>query len=572
MAEITDPAQALPIDIAYNKLADWLVDRRKVPPDWRKKLATIHAKVSAALSTLPRSVDPSFANLTPDCTGYLEAKHVRDVLLARPESRNLFGRPTGAAAEWDAIVSAYEKDLIFLGEAAQIMVQSTNYDIPYQKRQIAKFQQQLADLVRKESELKRNAVQSTSKYQQACQELGIHGINVRAELLALGKILPNIFADVVEGICGGVIGSALDYYQAFSSYAHAIQGDESTTVLSTLTDLRVNPPDVHAGLKFTPSEALSDHPPNTQGDSQVEVNDMGIDWGVGPEDVDSGSPIDIDWNIGTVEEIDVQDNNILLSDAQDPKNLASYEGNESAAPPEDGLAQDIQKTSEISWDVDLPAEIDWDIDVEEVGVLSTPELSQTVDQQTSKEDLHSVKVDYAQDAPSSWFSKTENRTRLLDDLFELKVFLKQRLQEIDSDETSALQNQVQVVAPSSVPQHGSETLMAMASSVTKVLNLVTNRTTRELILISTSMRYLDRLEASLIHKKQNDLNLQTNIADLSSKRLELRNSQAALWPKQEAAIERTLAVKRLVERILSTQYNGRKVNIIGEINTLLGQT
>ncbi|CAM6092714.1 unnamed protein product [Calypogeia fissa] len=571
MAEVVDPAQALPIDIAYIKLADWLVDRRKVPPDWRKKVATVHAKVSAALSTLPRSVDTSFGSLTPDCTGYLEAKHVRDVLLARPESRNLFGRPTGAAAEWDAIVSAYEKDLIYLGEAAQIMVQSTNYDMPYQKKQIAKFQQQLADLERKEAELKRNAVQSASKYQQACQELGIPGINVRAELLALGKTLPNIFADVVEGLCGGVIGSALEYYQAFSSYAHAIQGDESTPVLSTMNDLRVNPPDVHAELSLTSSETRPDHQPDTQVDTQVEVNDRGIDWGVGTEDVDASMPIDIDWNIGTLDEIDVQDDNALSSESQNTDKGDSYERNESAAVPDDGPGQDIQ-SSEISWDVDLPAEINWDIDVEEAGVLSTPEFPQIVDQQTSNEGPHPVKVGDGQDAPSSWFSKTENRNRLLDDLFELKVFLKQRLQEIDSDETSALQNQVQVVAPSSIPQHGSEALLAMASSVTKAFNLFTNRATRELILICTSMRYLDRLEASLIHKKQNEVNLQKNIADLSSKRLELRNLQAALWPKQEATIERTLAVKRHVESVLSTQYNGRKVNIIGEINTLLGQT
>lgn len=47
---------------------------------------------------------------------------------------------------------------------------------------------------------------------------------MRAELLALGRTLPNIFQDVLEGICGGVVGAALEYYQAFSAYAHAVQG------------------------------------------------------------------------------------------------------------------------------------------------------------------------------------------------------------------------------------------------------------------------------------------------------------------------------------------------------------
>jgi hypothetical protein len=47
-----------------------------------------------------------------------------------------------------------------------------------------------------------------------------------------------------------------------------------------------------------------------------------------------------------------------------------------------------------------------------------------------------------------------------------------------------------------------------------------------------SCRFLDRLEASLLQKKQNELKLVESSRDLSQKRVTLRNSLTLLWPKQ----------------------------------------
>lgn len=122
--------QNLPIDISFSRLGEWLVDRKRIPGDWRKRLSAIRAKISSAFASLPKDVDPYFHTLDSEGIDYLEAKKIYEILLqTNPESRNIFGRLSGAAGVWEAIVQAYEKDHVFLGEAAQTMAQNANYEM-----------------------------------------------------------------------------------------------------------------------------------------------------------------------------------------------------------------------------------------------------------------------------------------------------------------------------------------------------------------------------------------------------------------------------------------------------------
>ncbi|CAK9204391.1 unnamed protein product [Sphagnum jensenii] len=600
-----DPALQLPIDISYSKLADWLVDRRKIPSDWRKKLASLRTRVASALSSsLPRNSDPWLQSLTAENTGYLEARRIRDLLLqANPEARNLFGRLSGSAGEWDAIVKVYEKELLFLGEAAQLMVQYTNYEIPYQKKQIVKVQQQLTDMERKEAEFRRNAAASAVKYQQACQELGIQGNDVRAELMALRKSLPAIFTEVVNAICSDTVGDSLELYQAFVSYAH--QGPESGLVLPTLRQVRDHPPAAAASVPDRTEDnkassagllVMSESSPSPEEQEALELKGD-IDWNI--EDVDSGKvdkgDASINWDIG-----------------HDAGVKIACEAEESGGGIDWGIEQHLITDEAAGTEADnVGSDINWDIGIDTLpsGVTSAAESAQLLEGSTDGVivkggdddedggginwdiDVDDVGVDTLQSGSEETgkvlpvtqdsrieqemgrigcFVQTEYRNRLLDDLCELRAFVKQRLEEMGRHDTAALQNQVQAVMSPACTQHGSDTLLLMTLHIATALELLTARKTRDLSLLVTSSRFLDRLEASLLLKKQNELKLVESSRDLSQKRVTLRNSLTLLWPKQEAAVTRLREVKQNTEKTISSLYDGRPVNIIGDINTMLG--
>ncbi|ESW17657.1 hypothetical protein PHAVU_007G257900 [Phaseolus vulgaris] len=540
----SDDVRNLPIDITFSRLGEWLVDRKRVPADWRKRVAAIRARISKDFSSLPKDSDPLFQTLDSEGIGYLEAKQIYDILLkSTSESRNIFGRLSGAAGAWEAIVRSFEKDHVFLGEAAQILIQNVSYEIPYQRKQVQKIQQQLLELDRKEADIKRSAALSAAKYAEACQELGLQGKNVRVELLETAQLLPSTFRNILDVVNNGNISQAIEYYSNFVRDAHTEKDRSLGDVIQNLKNMRENPPSLNVAVD---SEIISDvnvYGSKNELNPAIDVPD--IDWDISVENSQ------IDWDIGTVEEADDNGNGLGPYEIINASDIGSDPTVSN---------QELGSHADISWDisVDTPQVDVIDDDGAPTVVLETQtSLPDALSQLTKNKEERSQLLD------------TECRNKILDDLYEVKSFLNQRLVEFRNDETLSLQNQVQAVAPFVLQQYAADAIETMQSDISLAISLLTNRKTRDLIMILNSKRFLDRLVNSLEEKKHHEVKLREGLKDLATKRMELQNSLSSSWSKQDSAVAKTKELKKLCESTLSSMFDGRPVNIIGEINAIL---
>ncbi|CAL0321603.1 unnamed protein product [Lupinus luteus] len=554
----SDDVRNLPIDITFSRLGEWLVDRKRVPADWRKRVAAIKIRISKEFSILPINSHPTFQTLDPQEIGYLEAKQIYDILLnSTSESRNIFGRLSGSAGAWEAIVRSYEKDHVFLGEAAQIMIQNVNYDIPYQKKQAQKIQQQLLELDRKEADIKRSAALSAVKYAEACQEMGLQGENVRLELLETAKSLPSTFSKILDVVNSDNMSQAIEYYSNFVRDAHTEKDRSYGAVLQNLRNMRENPPSLNVSID---SETISDvNIPSINNElnpsiNNVEIAAIDIDWDIS---VDSSQ---IDWDIGTTEETVDTGNGLGPYEIINASDAIPTSSPTAGVVPNPTISSQELGTHDISWDIS--------VDTPKIDVIDDTSAANVVlDYQISVSDALSQLTGNKEER--SQLLDTEYRNKILDDLYEMKSFLNQRLAELRNDDTLSLQHQVQAVAPFVLQQYAPDAIATMQSDISLAISLLTNRKTRDLIMILNSKRFLDRLVNSLEEKKHHEVKLKEGLKDLATKRMELQNSLSSSWPKQDAAIAKTKELKKLCESTLSSMFDGRPVNIIGEINTIL---
>lgn len=231
----TREAELLPIDIYYNKLLDWLLDRRHCDVKWQTGVLEVREKINAAIQDMP-PVDEITQLLSGTYINYFHCIRIVELLkISESATKNIFGGYSSKRMkDWQEIVKLYEKNNINLAEAAHLLIRNVNYEIPSLKRQIGKCQQTQRDCTRKESEYSSNAALFKEKYQSVCRQMGIKGDDVKTELLSLLNELPELYKGIVSSI--GSLKNATHYYEAFvnflvPSYNNEKESSEVTTPL-----------------------------------------------------------------------------------------------------------------------------------------------------------------------------------------------------------------------------------------------------------------------------------------------------------------------------------------------------
>ncbi|XP_029154958.1 CDK5 regulatory subunit-associated protein 3 [Nylanderia fulva] len=511
--------QDIPIDINTGKLLDWLINRRHCKKDWHTNVLTIREKINNAIQNMPAH-DGIASLLSGAYINYFYCVKIVEILKeTEADTKNLFGRyGSQRMKDWQEILRLYERDNVYLAEAAQMLMRNVNYEVPSIKKQIQKLEQSMTDLEKKEVEYKKSENIAHTEYNSLCKQLGITGYStVRRELMEKVKELPEIYQRVVEKTKS--LNKVVEFYSAFVEFTFGQQYDSNCVSVVKYIIEKGNTTTFEYTYGEVPASII-EPPLNIKADedecerSSINVDSNTIDFG----DLDLNQEIDFgeEVNLDAGGDIDW--------------------GNEDAEQP-------------------VAAEIDYNISLEESGIVV--EAAGHEGGVATESEAYTVL-----DNPTT-------RSEFINQLFELEAFMKLRLYEFKGDDRNNLLSFSQMQDASPILQLSTiETTQNMLDNVQIVLSEVLHSNVQHLHNIKHYPRYVDVVTTTLKQKLNLIDRMIAQQKSMRQKQEDVQNQIDKLRPLLQLVIQRTKELQIEIEQDISKRYKNRTVHLTGGVNTL----
>lgn len=296
--------QDIPIVLNTEKLSEFLISRRIVNKNWTNAIQNIRNLIANAVNDMPEH-EELIRLLSGAHINYFHCQQILEILKkTEADTKNIFGRYSSERFQtWQEIIKAYEKDSVYIAEAAQIFSRNVQYEIPGTKKQIAKLEQSQEECAKKCQDLTKSENTIRNEYQALCDQFGIKGDNIKQELIKGLERLPVSYDKIAKSVPS--LLKAVNLYSSFSSNKDVlplirhIAGSGNTTVYQYVfgePPLSVEEPVLNINKDDEEVLAVADIDfGDVGGEIDLEVGD--IDWG----NVDASSqdvqvdPIEIDF-------------------------------------------------------------------------------------------------------------------------------------------------------------------------------------------------------------------------------------------------------------------------------------
>jgi hypothetical protein len=507
--------QNIPIDINNSKLLDWLVSRRHVNKDWQNSILQVREKINNAIQDMPAH-EGIIKLLSGQHINYFHCLKIIEILKeTEADTKNLFGRyGSQRMKDWQHIVASYQKDNIYLAEAAQMLIRNVNYEIPSLRKQVAKLEQSKTDAEKKIKDYSKNEALAVKEFNMLCEQLGIAGKNIKNELLQLLDELPTIYDIAAEKI--KIVKLAIELYQEFNKF---LSGKEiATEVLPLLKYV------VENGNTTTYQYTYGEKPLTIELDTRENENKNILE-DIDDEQIDFGNGNEIDFG-----DINVENNDFDFGESK--------------------IDWGTPSTDE---EFEIVSHMDVEISLEESGIV------------VEKSGMDGG-IARGTDALTV-LDNPKTRDQIINELMELDAFLKIRLFELSSESDILAMSQMQN-APASLQMQTVESISSMNDCVNVALSELVNKRILHLHNIKHSHKYVDILTSNLKQKLTIAERMKHNINLLQDQIKKNQSEIKSFEPIIQLLINKTKELQKDVQEDISKRYKGRIVNIVGGINML----